>query len=171
MARTGRPTMPTEDKKRRGTYRPGRDKNAGAAGGPVAEIVSLNAPPPDRKPDDVLDDVLEHASRWLAASDGVAVALLRQLLEERGQVAKDRDDLREQVVDNPQMLIAALPVLGRSSDDLRKLDKQIVALLSELGFTPTARSRLGLAEVKAQTKVEQLRAAREERLGKMTGGA
>ncbi|MEY4373214.1 MAG: hypothetical protein RL219_1983, partial [Actinomycetota bacterium] len=32
--------------------------------------------------------------------------------------------------------------------------------LASMGFTPTDRSRLGLAEVKAMTKLEQLRAAR-----------
>lgn len=43
---------------------------------------------------------------------------------------------------------------------LRDLDKQIVSNLSLLGLTPTDRSRLGLAEVKAASKLEKLRAAR-----------
>lgn len=41
-----------------------------------------------------------------------------------------------------------------------KLNKEYVSLLSLMGFTPSDRSRLGLAEVKAMTKLEQLRAAR-----------
>lgn len=40
---------------------------------------------------------------------------------------------------------------------LRELDKQIVSNLSLLGFTPSDRSRLGVAEVKAATKLEALR--------------
>jgi phage terminase small subunit len=40
---------------------------------------------------------------------------------------------------------------------LRDLDKQIIGLLSNLGFDPAARARLGLAEVKTKTKLEALR--------------
>lgn len=50
---------------------------------------------------------------------------------------------------------------------LRELDKQIVSNLSLLGFTPSDRSRLGVAEVKAKSKLEELmerRATRSERL-------
>ena len=39
---------------------------------------------------------------------------------------------------------------------LRELDKQIVSNLSLLGFTPSDRTRLGVAEVKAQSKLEEL---------------
>jgi hypothetical protein len=44
---------------------------------------------------------------------------------------------------------------------LRELEKQIVNNLSLLGFTPTDRSRLGVAEVKRVSKLEELRAKRE----------
>jgi hypothetical protein len=50
---------------------------------------------------------------------------------------------------------------------LRELDRQIVSNLSLLGFTPSDRSRLGVAEVKAKSKLEELmerRATRSERL-------
>jgi hypothetical protein len=40
---------------------------------------------------------------------------------------------------------------------LRQLEKQIVENLSLLGFTPTDRSRLGIAEVKKLSKLEALR--------------
>jgi hypothetical protein len=46
---------------------------------------------------------------------------------------------------------------------LRELDKQVMSGLSILGFTPTDRSRLGLAEVKAATKLDELRQRRQER--------
>jgi len=39
---------------------------------------------------------------------------------------------------------------------LRELDRLIVSNLSLLGFTPADRSKLGVAEVKAQTKLEEL---------------
>jgi hypothetical protein len=47
---------------------------------------------------------------------------------------------------------------------LRELDRQIVSNLSLLGFTPSDRSRLGVAEVKAKSRLEELmerRAARD----------
>lgn len=40
---------------------------------------------------------------------------------------------------------------------LRELDRQLVANLSLLGFSPVDRSRLGVAEVKRQSKLEELR--------------
>jgi len=48
----------------------------------------------------------------------------------------------------------------RERSGLRALDKQIQDALSMLGFTPSDRARLGLAEVKAVSKMEQLRAQR-----------
>lgn len=44
---------------------------------------------------------------------------------------------------------------------LRDLERQLVANLSLLGFTPTDRSRLGVAEVKKISKLEALRNARQ----------
>jgi len=47
---------------------------------------------------------------------------------------------------------------------LRELDKQIVSNLSLLGFTPTDRARLGWVEVKAQSRLESIRAKRKEQM-------
>jgi hypothetical protein len=41
---------------------------------------------------------------------------------------------------------------------LRELDRQLVANLSLLGFTPTDRTRLGVAEVKRQSKLAEFKA-------------
>jgi hypothetical protein len=43
------------------------------------------------------------------------------------------------------------------------VQKQLVEALSALGFTPTARTRLGVAEVKRATALEQLVQKREGR--------
>lgn len=83
-----------------------------------------------------LKRVMEAGVAWLADTDAPAVALLYSMLEDRE--AFTRSGLR---------------------DD--KLDKQIMELFAALGFTPGARSRLGLAEVKAVSKLEQLRQARK----------
>jgi hypothetical protein len=45
---------------------------------------------------------------------------------------------------------------------LRELNKEISDWLSVLGFDPSARARLGLAEVKAMSKLEDLRARRDK---------
>lgn len=45
---------------------------------------------------------------------------------------------------------------------LRSLEKQIVENLSLLGFTPTDRSRLGIAEVKKMSKIAELRAMKND---------
>lgn len=46
---------------------------------------------------------------------------------------------------------------------LHDLEKMISTNLSLLGFTPSDRTRLGLAEVKAASKLEQLMAMKEKR--------
>ena len=47
---------------------------------------------------------------------------------------------------------------ARMRRGLRELDRQIVSNLSLLGFTPSDRSRLGVAEVKAMSKLDELMA-------------
>lgn len=47
---------------------------------------------------------------------------------------------------------------------LRELDKQIVSNLSLLGFTPSDRARLGWAEVKTKSRLEEIRAMRREQM-------
>jgi hypothetical protein len=46
---------------------------------------------------------------------------------------------------------------------LLDLESAIVTNLGKLGLTVDARSKLGLAEIKAETKMEQLRKRKEER--------
>jgi hypothetical protein len=46
---------------------------------------------------------------------------------------------------------------------LRELEKSIRSNLSLLGFTPTDRMKLGVAEVKVESKMELLKRRREER--------
>ncbi len=45
---------------------------------------------------------------------------------------------------------------------LRELERQIVSNLSLLGFSPTDRSKLGVAEVRAMSKLDELRARAAE---------
>jgi hypothetical protein len=56
-----------------------------------------------------------------------------------------------------------LPVAESSTEarkQLRELNREIADWLTQLGFNPTARARLGLAEVKAASTLEKLQAKR-----------
>jgi len=140
MPRTGRPTVPNEVKARRGTARKDRTPNHGN----LAVVDAAPVSPDDYDPADAFRSVLESGRVWLAASDSLALAMLRESLEERAE-------LRSVVVATQQ------PDARKA---LRDLDKQIIGQLSMLGFDPSSRARLGLAEVKAQSTLEKLRETR-----------
>lgn len=140
MAPIGRPPKPTEQKRRTGN--PGKRALAPATN--LAVVPSVEADPVDLDPVDTIAGVLEAGRVWLAASDTLALALLRESIEERA-------------------MLRAILIQTQSTDArkaLRDLDKQIISQLSLLGFDPSARARLGLAEVKAATTLEKLRKSR-----------
>ena len=60
-----------------------------------------------------------------------------------------------------EMLMRLVP--NPAAKMIRAAEKQLQSWLQELGFTPTARARLGLAEVKRQSKLEELMAMRSGR--------
>lgn len=91
-------------------------------------------------PAETITEVFAAAKVWLAKTDTLALAILRETLEER-------EEVRERAV-------------GGSSEarrELREIDKQIISQMSQLGFDPSARARLGLTEVRAKSKLEELR--------------
>lgn len=141
MARTGRPPVPTETKKRRGTARNDRIPNLGN----LAAVPAVSSEPFDLNPAAALESVIFAGRVWLAASDSVALSMLRESIEER-QALRD-------------VVIATQSETARKA--LRDLDKQVIGQLSLLGFDPAARSRLGLAEVKAASTLEKLRKSRD----------
>lgn len=80
---------------------------------------------------------------WLSATtDSELLLITAELIDERW-------NLRAQVLkyNRPEERKA-----------LRELERQLVNNLSLLGFTPTDRTRLGVAEVKRVSKLEELRA-------------
>jgi hypothetical protein len=86
---------------------------------------------------------------WLSrVADITAVSLLCERLDER-------DLLRAYVLDNPDA--------WRERASLRKLEEQIEASLKSLLLNPAERIRAGVAEAKAQSKLEQLLAAKADR--------
>lgn len=86
---------------------------------------------------------------WISPKTDIELLLMTcEMLDERVR-------LRAFVWNNPEA--------WRERKALRELEKNITNSLSLLGFTPTDRSRLGVAEVKAKSKLEELRARRENR--------
>jgi len=137
MATRGPKPKPVEQHKRAGTYRPARHGTSLAV---VAPIEPASVPGIGGTVRELLDQVLADGVHWLARTDAPSVMLLRDLLEER-------DVLRA----------GALAGSTEDRKSLRDVDKQVISLLGELGFNPAARARLGLAEVKAKSKLEELR--------------
>lgn len=133
----GRPPKPTEQKRKLGN--PG--KRALPNGSALAAVPAISPEPVDLDPTEVMAAVLEAGKPWLATSDLLACVLLRESIEERSS-------LRELVIQSGST---------DARKALRDLDKQIISQLSQLGFDPAARSRLGLAEVKAASTLEKLR--------------
>ena len=82
---------------------------------------------------------------WLSPDSDIAIVTAAC------ELADMRDKARERYM-----------ATGDSKDAgaVQKLNAEYLKCLSLMGFSPSDRSRLGLAEVKRQTKLEQLRAAR-----------
>jgi len=145
----GRPAKPIEQKRLLGN--PGKralpDQNEVVLLDPVDEI-----PEPPRPllkyGRDLWDRVWGIGATWV--SDKTDIELLVMTCE----MIDERWNLRVKVMQNDD---------ARMRRGLRELDRQIVSNLSLLGFTPSDRSRLGVAEVKAKSKLEELMARSENR--------
>jgi hypothetical protein len=85
---------------------------------------------------------------WLAHTDLELLMLTCEKLDER-------DSLRIYVMDNIDA--------WHERSGLRLLEKQIEDNLNLLGFTPMARQKLGIQEVKAQSKLEELMQKKAQR--------
>ncbi len=138
---TGRPPKPIEQHRRTGTYNATRHGSRG----PLVAVNPVDSLPYEKEAAQVFDSVMRSGAPWFATTDAIRLAMLRESLEERSRL---------------------LPVAEMSADarkQLRELNREISDWLTLLGFDPTARSRLGLAEVKAMSKLEQMQAERDKR--------
>lgn len=148
MSQRGRPPKPIEQKRMLG--------NPGKRPLPEQHDIQMlpaidDVPEPDRplgKPGQELwDRVWNAGANWISPHTDVELLLITcELVDERWS-------LRAKVLQNDD------PRMRRQLHDLTRL---IINNLSLLGFTPTDRSRLGVAEVKAQSKLEELIARREQ---------
>jgi hypothetical protein len=145
MTTTGRPPKPTELKRRVG--------NPGKRALPTPATVHA-LPPVDTTPDPprplgpagraLWERAWQHGRAWIAESDIELLLLTCEQIDERQalrlRVLRDND--------------------WRERSGLRALDKVIQDGLGMMGFSPVDRSRLGVAEVKVVSALEEVRRRR-----------
>ena len=149
MARpTGPIPKPNEQKRRVGNpgRRPLPDRSTivalpGVADGEVPEPLRPLGPPGRA----LWERVWKAGARWVSPQTDIELLqILCEQIDERAQ-------LRVKVIGEGNW---------RERKALRALDQQVVAALSLLGLTPADRTRLGVAEVQAQSTLERMRAQR-----------
>jgi hypothetical protein len=145
------PPKPTELKRRLGN--PGKRRIPGDL--VVLEPAVLPKAPEPTPADQLVEALWGVAGGWLAKSDGLFIipllmdgvnrrARLVASLEQTGWSYESTGPLGNRWFSRPEAV------------ELRNLEKQITAWLSLLGLTPTDRARLGVAEVRQRTKLEEL---------------
>lgn len=144
----GRPPKPAEQKRKTGN--PGKRKMPDLAA--VATLPAAVGPPEPPRPlgtagKSLWERAWEHGRTWMAPTDVELLAMTCEQLDERQalrlKVLRDGD--------------------WRERAALRALDKAIHDGLSMLGFTPTDRARLGVAEVTARSKLDEIASRRNRR--------
>lgn len=141
MARTGRPPKPAEQKRLLGN--PGKRLLVE----PTITLVRATEPPDPLRQlgafgQQFWDRLWASGAVWI--SPHTDIELVQMLCEQ----IDERQNLRLRVLRDGDW---------RERSGLRQLDSQIVSGLSMLGFTPTDRTRLGLAEVKFENKLDDYR--------------
>ena len=152
MAPRGRPPAPLEQKRRTGK-RPGTD----SGGRPLPEPLKVVALPmaPLNGPEMPLDLLLPGRELWSQVwAEGLTWISPATDLAEVVEACRIADDLS---VARERFRATREPADARM---VATLSKSFTEALSALGFNPTARSRLGVAEVKRASALETLIAKR-----------
>lgn len=146
----GRPPKPLELKRAEGN--PGKralPKESNLILLPAANGIPEPSRPLMKYGQQLWDSIWGMGQSWISPNTDIELVLMT------AEMVDERWNLRVKVMGNDD------PRMRRG---LRELDKQIVSNLSDLGFSPTARMRLGIAEVKKQTKLEELLAKKNDRI-------
>jgi hypothetical protein len=149
----GRPVIPTEIKRLKGTLRADRlPPNA-----PLERLCEpLQAP---IEPLGLSEQGLAFwgavwGCNWISQKSDYQLVLLT------AEAISEREQLRE--------LVASIPENTKARSALRELDRQIVSQLALLGLSPSDRARLGIAEVKKESKLEELLRRKAERQNELS---
>lgn len=160
---TGRPSKPVEQKRANGN--PGNrplptapmpgDKSLASNG-------SIPTPPPLGEDGLALwDHVWTAGKSWLSPdSDRSIITLLCQAHDESEEIRKGINS-----GEFPRVYVHANGALVTSPyvSQLKELRVQITAWLAAIGFSPSDRARLGLAEVRVRDELDELQRRRDER--------
>lgn len=149
MATRGRPPRPIEQKRLLGNpgHRPLPDE-AETELIPMADELPEPSRPLAKYGQDLWERVWELGVNWISPNTDYELLLMTcELVDERW-------NLRARVLQSHDR---------QERRQLLELSRLIISNLSLLGFTPTDRSRLGLAEVKAQSKIAEMQARRAAR--------
>lgn len=151
---TGRPPKPTEQKRRTGN--PG--KRALPQPLTIIAAVPYDTEPPATLADEGIREwrhILTSAP-WIGPSDLRNLRLYCEALDRRSL-------LMAELADQGYVLYTdkGYAYLNPAHGALATTEAQITKWLSLLGLSPSDRSRLGVAEVKARSKLEELRERRE----------
>jgi len=143
----GRPSKPIEQKRALGN--PG--KRALPKAGEVVVLEQTGGIPEPPRPllkygQELWDRVWSMGATWVSQKSDL------ELLVMTCEMIDERWNLRVKVMQSDDAAMRR---------GLRELDRQIVSNLSLLGFTPSDRARLGVAEVKVRSKLEELMAKRD----------
>ena len=149
MAQVGRPPVPIEVKRLTGN--PG--KRALPSESTIMMIPqAIEAPEPARPllkyGKELWDRVWESGIAWISPNSDIEILLMTcEMVDERWNLR-----VRVMTDNNP-----------KDRRGLRELEKSIYSNLSLLGFTPTDRTRLGVAEVKKLSRLEELMQKKAQR--------
>lgn len=151
MARTGRPPKPIEQKRRTG--------NPGGRALPDPATVHL-LPMADGTPDPppelelagrgLWERIWSTAITWVSPDSDMDAVISACRLKDDLEVARRRYRATSDPADGRMVAV---------------FEKQLAESLSVLGFNPTARARLGLAEVKKVDKLDQILSRRHRAAG------
>lgn len=145
----GRPSKPIEVKRKLGN--PGKR--------PLPESHSLQILEPTVSIPDPARPLLKYGKEfwdkvWGSGLTWISANTDAELLLMTCELVDERWNLRVRVMQSNDW---------RERKALRELDDRIIRNLSLLGFTPADRSKLGVAEVKAISKMEALKRRQEQR--------
>lgn len=149
MATRGRPPRPVEQKRLLGNpgHRPLPDEQSMDLI-PMADSIPEPSRPLAKPGLDLWTRIWELGINWVSPNTDYELLLMTcELVDERW-------NLRAKVLQTDDR---------HQRRQLLELSRMIISNLSLLGFTPTDRARLGLAEVKAQSKIAEMQAKRAAR--------
>lgn len=149
MAQRGRPPRPVEQKKMLGN--PGRRPLPDDS---VMQVLPAANGVPDPARSLGADGLTLWVRVWESGIGWVSPDTDIELLLMTCESLDERSELVEQVKESRD---------PKDRRALRALNSEIVSNLSLLGFTPADRTRLGVAQVKAKTRLEEMMARRDSR--------